>query len=130
MPNLSPAWPQAVSDIVHQYFIARTEGRYKDLSFRDYLADGGTKDQRKRFYKAWTSSVEDLHYRLRSARTQHLFREAFTQMICAHSYKAMREEFPTFSELLLSETGWEDLRDILMLSVSARSYIKPSQEEN
>lgn len=118
-----------MSEIILHYFIARTESRYNDLSFRQYNDNGGTPDQRRRFYKAWTSSVEELHYRLRSAKTQRLFREAFTQMICAHSYGALRKHFDKISELMLSPTEWEDLKDILMLSVSARSYITPFQEE-
>jgi hypothetical protein len=125
------SWQQAVSDVVWHSLVARTESRYGDLSFKQYSNGEGPGPQRDRFYKAWTSSVEEMHYRLRSARTRKLFSAAFTQMICAIPQGALKTHFDEVSSLLLSDTRWEDLRDILMLSLSARSYIpKPHKEDN
>ena len=123
-------WQQAISDIVWHSLIARAENRYGGLSYKAYNSEKGSARKRERFSKAWTSSVEEMHYRFRSAKTRKLFSAAFTQIICANSHGALRAHFDEVSALLLSEDRWQDLRDILMLSLSARSYLKkPSQEE-
>lgn len=126
----SNSWQQAISDIVWQALKARTESRYDELSLRQYIDNQGQPKQRERFYKAWTSSVEEMHYRLRSAKTRRLFSAAFTQLICAHPHWKLNEHYGEVSHLLLSEERWEDLRDILMLALSARSYIKSPNSED
>ncbi len=115
--------------VVWQTLKARTESRYRELTYDDYRADKGTPPQRKRFHKAWESSVEELHYRLRSAKTRRLFSSAFTQLLCAYSHSELRVHFDEISKRLQSDDDWEDLRDILMLSLSANSYLKPTEEK-
>lgn len=124
-------WQQALSDVVRNSLIARTQGRYEELTWAAYTQGKGDLNQRKRFFKAWTSSVEEMHYRLRSARTRTLFSAAFTQTLCGNPQWGFREFYDDIYELLLDEKRWQDLRDVFMLALSARSYIKPAtQEEN
>lgn len=123
-------WQQALSDVVRNALIARTQERYDKLSFSDYSAGKGGID-RNGFYKAWTSSVDEMFYRLRSAKTRSLFSAAFTQTLCRNPQWGFREFYDDIYRLLLDENRWQDLRDVLMLALSARSYIKPvTQEEN
>ena len=123
-------WQQAMSSVVWLSLKNRTESRYTELSHEDYDANKGSREQRERFHKAWTRSVEELLYRLRSAKTRRLFSAGFTQMLCAQPQYELRIHFDEISERLLSEDGWEDLRDILMLSLSARSYLTPATRED
>lgn len=123
------SWEQAMGRVVREAIKARTKSRYPELSYKDYQADKGSRDQRTRFHKAWQRSVDDLYYRLRSARTRRLFSSGFTQMLCqTHQYE-LGTHFDAVSQRLLDDDSWEDLRDILMLSLSANSYLKPPQPE-
>ena len=126
-------WQQALSDVVRKSLIVRTEGRYDKLTWADYNLGKGNPKERTGFFKAWTSSVEEMHYLLRSARTMRLFASTFTQTLCAGgiSQWGLYRFYDDIYELMHHEERWQDLRDVFMLALSARSYLKPvTPEEN
>ena len=63
------SWEQAIGPIVRTALIDRVESRYQDLAYKAYREGKGDPGQRVRFERSWERSVEELYYRLRSART-------------------------------------------------------------
>ncbi len=72
--------------------------------------------------KAWRSVAGDFYYQLRSARTRRRFSECLAQTLWSIPQGKLNRNLATLATTLTNEESWEDLRDILMMTLSAVSY--------
>lgn len=106
-----------LNTIVYFYLKNRTERRVG--------SEGSPSDPDWR--KAWKSVASDFYYQLRSARTRRRFSECLAQTLWSIPQGKLNKNLGTLATKLTSDDAWEDLRDILMMTLSAVSYQHDSQ---
>lgn len=77
--------------------------------------------------KAWESVASDLYYQLRSARTRRRFSECLAQTLWSIPQGKLNKNLGTLAVRMTNKETWEDLRDILMMTLSAVSYQHQSE---
>lgn len=118
---------KAVSIMVYYYLVERTKRRVSDAELSGLKVGQAPENPSKDFEKSWQSIASDLYYRLRSARTKRLFADCFTQTICSIPQGKLNKHLDTIADMMRHDQHWEDLRDLTMLSLSAKSFRRDTQ---
>ena len=119
-------WIKAVGSMVYFYLVEKTKKRASD-DFQGLEVGQMPQAPSKEFNKAWQSIALELYYRFRSARTKRLFADAFTQTLCSVPQGKLQKHLEKIAAMMQSDTEWEELRDVVMLSLSAKSFRRESK---
>lgn len=121
------SWIKAVGSMVYFYLVEKTKKRVSSDEFQGLEIGQIPNNPSKDFLKSWQSIASDLYYRLRSARTKRLFADAFTQTLCSVPQGKLQRHLEKIAQMMQSDTEWEELRDVVMLSLSANAYRRESK---
>lgn len=117
---------RAVSTMVYYYLVEKTNRRVSGGA-AELNAGQAPENATPDFLKAWQSIASDLYYRLRSARTKRLFADCFTQTICSIPQGKLNRHLDTIADMMRHDQKWEELRDLTMLSLSAKAFRRDPQ---
>lgn len=117
---------KAVGTMVYYYLVERTNRRVSDGE-QSGRAGQAPENPSPDYLRAWQSIASELYYRLRSARTKRLFADCFTQTICSIPQGKLNRHLDTIADMIRHDTQWEELRDLTMLSLSAKAFRRDNQ---
>ena len=123
------SWIKAVGTMIYYYLAERTSTRVSGEESETLAGGQFPENPSRELIKAWEGVSSDLYYRLRSARTKRIFAECFTRTVCSIPQGKLNRHLEKIATMMQSDESWEELRDVMMLSVSAKSYRRESNNQ-
>lgn len=120
-------WVAAVGTLLFEHLVESTRRRVGPDDFQGVELGQMPNFPSTQVMRTWRSLTSELFFRLGSARTRRIFAQRVRGTVLSSSQATRSGATEDLLAMMQSDSQWEDLRDVMMLSLCAGAYLRETR---